>query len=69
MSLITVNVSNQFLFIFVGLQLAIFWKITGDNCRLHPLFINMKLKVTMYFFKNGCTYIRCAPNGFAIYLE
>ena len=28
----------------------IFPKVTGGNCWLHPLFMNMKLKVTMYFF-------------------
>ena len=28
-----------------------FPKVTGDNCWLHPLFTDMKLKVTMYFFK------------------
>ena len=29
----------------------------------------MKLKVTMYFKKkNGCTYLCCAPTGFAAYL-
>ena len=25
-------------------------KVTGGNCQLHPLFMNMKLKVSMYFF-------------------
>ena len=40
-------------------------KVTGGNCWLHPLLINMKLKISMYFFFHGCTYLCCAPISFA----
>ena len=94
MLVITFNLSDQFVFLFIGLKLATVRsesgeantkasghilemsaailqqqaKVTCSKCCLHPMFINIKLKVAMYFF-NGCTYFPCAPASFATYLS
>ena len=55
---------------FAIVRKSTFQRISGGNCWLHSLFIQMKLKVTMHFFNFvfGCTYLHCAPAGFATYL-